>query len=408
MNTVKLWRFTPLDTLFFRDGRPFNAGETVWLNSQFPPSGRTLQGAIRTAIVEHSSMDWASYYAACKPENAGSNDLVKAIGNAENLGQMQLSGPFLLRDDEWLLPAPLDLFHTEQKGYGLLAPSAQAVECDLGKVRLPQGAGKGLKTQEGKYVTGAVTAQLLAGQTETLPAKPGVSLWKLFADNPDDPEEKDALADLEPKVGLGRDNALRQHKDGMLYSIAPVRLRDGTELAMVVAGIDAGLHPASPFIQRLGGEGKLAKISISESPAWPTMPTLTTTAGKLRFKLVLTTPAYFKECWRPAGFELRESVGWQGSWPAIAANRKAIELADVTLVSACIGKAVRIGGWDLAANAPRPLEGFVPAGSVYFCFCEIDAGQAENVAALHGGHIGLYCEYGFGHVLVGTWEEPTP
>ena len=404
MSIGKLWQFAPLDTLFFRDGRPFNAGETVWLNSQFPPSGRTLQGAIRSAIVEHSGMDWTRYHAICKSENAEGNTLVKAIGNAQDLGQMQLSGPFLLRDNEWLLPAPLDLFDSKH-GYGLLAPSARAVECDLGKVRLPQGAGKGLKTQEGKYVTGAVMAKLLAGQTETSPSKPDVSLWKLFADNPDDPEEKDALADLEPKVGLGRDNALRQHKDGMLYSIATVRLRERVELAMVVAGIDTDLHPSGPFIQRLGGEGKLAKISISESPAWPTMPKLTPKAGKLRFKLVLTTPVYFKERWRPAGFELRESVGWQGSWPAIAANRKAIELADVTLVSACIGKAVRIGGWDLAANAPRPLEGFIPAGSVYFC--EIDTGRAENVAALHGGHIGLYCEYGFGHVLVGTWEEPT-
>jgi CRISPR-associated protein Cmr3 len=49
-----LWRFTPLDTLFFRDGRPFNAGETVWLESLFPPSGRTLQGVIRSAIIEYS------------------------------------------------------------------------------------------------------------------------------------------------------------------------------------------------------------------------------------------------------------------------------------------------------------------------------------------------------------------
>lgn len=404
MNTVKCWQFAPLDTLFFRDGRPFNAGETVWLNSQFPPSGRTLQGAIRSAIVEHSGMDWISYRAACKPENAAGDPLVRAIGTAQDLGEMRLSGPFLLRDREWLLPVPLDLFVAQQV-YGLLAPSATPVECDLGAVRLPQASVKGLKTQEGKYVTVAVMAELLAGQTANFPSKPSASLWKLFADNPDDPEEKDALADLEPKVGLGRDNVLRLHKEGMLYSIATVRLREGVTLAMVVAGIDEKLHPSGPFIQRLGGEGKLAKVSISDPPAWPRMPTLIPKAGKLRFKLVLTTPTYFKECWRPDGFALRENVGWQGSWPAITTNQETIELANVTLVSACIGKTVRIGGWDLASNAPRPLEGFVPAGSVYFC--EIDAGQMDNVAALHGGHIGLHREYGFGHVLVGTWEEST-
>ena len=405
MNTAKLWQFTPFDTLFFRDGRPFNAGETVWLKSQFPPSGRTLQGAIRSTIVEHSGMDWKSYHDACRPENAADYPLVKVIGTANNLGELRLSGPFLLRNGEWLWPAPLDLYHSKQ-GYGLLTPSAEPVECDLGKIRLPQASAQGLKTQEGKYVTNAAMAELLAGNTGSLPVsveagEPPPWIWKLCSD---EPRDKDTLADSEPKVGLGRDNALRQHKEGMLYSIAAVRLREGVTLAMVVAEIDADLHPSEPFIQRLGGEGKLAKICISDPPIWPKMPELIPKEGKIRFKLVLTTPAYFQGCWLPAGLELKENLGWQGPWPAIAANREAIELSAVTLISVCIGKTIRIGGWNLAANppCPRPLEGFIPAGSVYFC--EIDAGQSETVAALHGGHIGLYCEYGFGHVLVGTWE----
>jgi hypothetical protein len=180
-------------------------------------------------------MDWKTYHNVCKTPD--DNSLVKAIGNAETLGNVRLSGPFLMRDDDWLFPVPLDLFHAKQ-GYGLLAPSATLVECDLGKIHLPAGKGEGLKIQEGKYVTSQAMVDLLAGRTTALP-----SIWKLFAD---DPKEGDALADLEPKVGLERDNALRKHKEGRLYSIALVRLREHVQLAVAVSGLPAIFNLLAP------------------------------------------------------------------------------------------------------------------------------------------------------------------
>jgi CRISPR-associated protein Cmr3 len=73
----------------------------------------------------------------------------------------------------------------------------------------------------------------------------------------------------------------------------------------------------------------------------------------------------------------------------------------VTLIAACVGKPVKIGGWDLANGQPRDLTPFVPAGSVYFC--EARAEDREKVSALHGTQIGRQVEYGFGHILVGAW-----
>ncbi len=44
--------FEPLDTLFFRDGRPFNQGEgNGGVESLFPPSPTTLVGAARVALA---------------------------------------------------------------------------------------------------------------------------------------------------------------------------------------------------------------------------------------------------------------------------------------------------------------------------------------------------------------------
>lgn len=40
----------PLDVLIFRDAKPFTPGERAWAASQFPPSGHTIAGAIRSII----------------------------------------------------------------------------------------------------------------------------------------------------------------------------------------------------------------------------------------------------------------------------------------------------------------------------------------------------------------------
>ena len=53
-----IWRFRALDTLFFRDGTPFNMEETgVAPQGVFPPSIFTLQGAIRAAMA-HFIKQW--------------------------------------------------------------------------------------------------------------------------------------------------------------------------------------------------------------------------------------------------------------------------------------------------------------------------------------------------------------
>ena len=40
-----------LDTLFFRDGKPFSMGENHWTNSIFPPNMSTVYGADRKSVV---------------------------------------------------------------------------------------------------------------------------------------------------------------------------------------------------------------------------------------------------------------------------------------------------------------------------------------------------------------------
>ena len=62
MNTKTL-RFIAIDTLFFRESRPFETFGGIELASLFPPPPRTVAGAIRSAIGEALGADWPAFHA---------------------------------------------------------------------------------------------------------------------------------------------------------------------------------------------------------------------------------------------------------------------------------------------------------------------------------------------------------
>ncbi|RMI19214.1 MAG: hypothetical protein D6681_03130, partial [Calditrichaeota bacterium] len=148
---AKFYRFEPLDRVFFRGPRPFNAGESLWAEPEFPPSPRVMQGAIRSAIGESLDVDWLRFRAGDGTvHRLGKDniDLVEQMGDAHGLGRLRLAGPFIERENEVLYPAPLDLYQSEGK-LGLLRPADEPVDTDIGSVRLPRGEGRGLKVLEG-------------------------------------------------------------------------------------------------------------------------------------------------------------------------------------------------------------------------------------------------------------------
>lgn len=409
----ELWQFEALDRLFFRDGRPFNAGEMAWLDSQFPPTGQTLQGAVRTAVLVHLGADFEAFRKGqpCVSDGRGGlRSLKDDLGDPGSLGKLDLTGPFILKDGQLMFPAPLDLVKAEAGGYELLClDEANPVDCDLGRVCLPRAKSQGVKTQEGKYLTLAAMQRYLAGKVSglQLPASQddtAATLWPLFADD----YKRPGLTDREPKIGLERENATRTAREGMLYSVAFVRPRRGISLGLVVEGLDQANRPTGERLQILGGEGKLAGIEIVKiakdlSMIWPNMPVLNAQNGWLRFKLVFTAPVLFDEkgrSWLPQGSTGNTGGGstvWYGS--LIIPNGTKID--GVEIISACIGKPLKVGGWDMARNEPRPLTGYIPAGSLYFC--RAPENEGDKIQQLHGTKLGLKTKYGFGHALVGNW-----
>ncbi len=380
--TAKQWVFTQLDTWFFRESRPSDSIGGAQLSTVFPPSARTIAGAIRTYIGEQEHVNWELF-------NKGKTykALHDQIGIGDDLGQLQLIGPYLIYQGERLYPVPLTLLKKEEDAQLTRLRPGDPVECDLGYVRLPE-----LET-------------LIAG------AKPIDNAWLTAADlervlrgeNPSNYHYAKDLFDKEQRLGIGIHPERRTVEEGLLYQNQHVRIRnvhldkeqklqfceDNLKIGVIVTGIKNNLHHVEHAERiRLGGEGRLADIEIHSE-----LPKLAAPNVKKTKKITLTllTPANLEGNWLPEGFtkvQKSSETQWEGTIHGVKLN----------IITAVLGKALREGGWDLANQKPRDVISLIPAGSVWFC--NVKEGDATK---LHGYHIGIETALGRGEIAVGIW-----
>jgi CRISPR-associated protein Cmr3 len=368
----------PNDTLFFRGPEPFNAGESGYVASEFPPTPRTLQGALRAAFLEANGVDMEEYVAG-----EAHGPLIEALGRANEEMKLDLRGPYLIRGDQPCVPAPLNL--VEKDGDVLaLTPADAPTATDLGNIRLPSLRGYTSRL-EGKWLPLEDLERLLAGEK--------VAASRLFSPL-DAPQESAANVEgffSEAKVGLARNPASHAAEEGMLYTILTLRAGENTGFAASIEGLSP--EALLPEVVKLGGEGRFAWSSEMKAPATGThREEIASRIEKTHeFQLVFLQPAHFGGGWLPEGFR-REESGWRGKLAGI----------ECVLVSAVLDKPRRIGGWDMKMKRPHPLEPHVPAGSVYFF--ETRATGDEVVKALDDAKLGGHTNMGFGHVLVGGWR----
>ncbi len=346
---MKTWQFEALDSLFFRGAKPFNSGEGGFLDSQFPPSAQTMAGVIRAAIAESMGVDWQKFRSNAQP------DIAALIGkDSDDAGKLKFCGPYICEGGQRLYPVPLHLLYSNKKNaWGKLQPAKGSLKTDMGEKRLPEVIIKveGAKPLENAWLNEAGFTKVLQGQMPN----------KFY-------REEDLFI-AEARTGIGRDNVKRKVNEGMLYFTRHIRLKEGVSLAMDVEGAD-DIKPASML--RLGGEGRMANVSVKKAVD----SHLCENDGKHQetAMIVLLTHGDF------------------GGEPEP-------DLAGVDIVSACVGKVVREGGWDYRHGKPKPLKSLVPAGSVYF----VKEKEKGAIAKL-GAHIGNREKFGYGEIAVGTWE----
>ena len=369
--------FNATDTLFFRESRPMEAmGEA---QSVFPPPVRTLAGALRTLIGEHFEVKWHEFN-----QKKGEHPLAAYIGHGESLGNLCFQGAWLAYNGERLYPAPLHLMKKEEQLFHLEL-AKKTTWCDLGRyVRLPKlpepqspepkDDPKGGKPLENTWLTREGLEAVLNDGT---PTKEQTKTAK-------------ELFEQESRIGIARDNATRSVQKGLLYQTQHIRPKAELSIELDVSGLPNNMP--SNAIVRLGGEGRTASLSIKQADN--TFPQVDINSKKIA--LYLLTPLYASPCLglkRQQCTEQKTTL-WKGKLKGI----------DLTLHGAITGKVQRVGGWDMAADKPRPVKSLVPAGSVFFC--SVDNGDIQSaIKALHNKHIGEFTEYGDGHIAVGVWND---
>ncbi len=396
--TKRALAFSPLDAWFFRDGRPFNQGETNQADapSQFPPAAYTVIGAIRAALARRQGWDGHGKW------DPSINPILGT--NFDDIGKLCFYGPYLVKIPQpnvssqstpkiqYVFPIPLHVMgylgecntngkEVEWKPWTFLTPKEDnKYQCDLGKALFVEilkqsPPNKKLKQGENLWITCDGLQKILTGNlpspTDCIPTS---DLWR-----------------MESRVGLERDPITHSPVEGHLYSPQYVRMLKDVELAMEVEGIpeDWTLPDLIPF----GGESRTACLRTIDTLSLPAAPC---DAIKNTKKLTVTLLT-------PLLLQTDKNVVLPHPQP----EEPFPNMPGTKIVSACVGKPIRFGGWNSLDTKPLPLTPFLPAGSMWFLKIEDKASpeEVDHILGMHGKKIGEKTKFGFGQIVLGVWPQ---
>jgi CRISPR-associated protein Cmr3 len=380
----------PNDVLFFRDGRPFDAGGDHVARLQFPPTPVTFYGAIRAALIGQIGSFQKFREDSSNQQLQRLKDVVGSVVRKNNeplevkTGTLRISDFGLARKDGLkhprLFPVPLDLAHDkDSKAYFLMNP--EKVDTNTRVTNLPhkdlcllsntEAADKILESPSGFLTEAGLKAYL---SSKSLQAE------HFFG--------ADSIFQREHRVGIERSTTTLTAEEGQLYSIEFARLNHDVGFCIEVDGLN-GLEASlrNHKLLRLGGESRSARY---EKVAWNAVDKLEIPNG--RFKLVFLTPAIFQNGWIPDGIGPSDLSG-------------TIAGCSARLVAAAVGRPVGIGGWDIVKGESKPLRRAVPAGSVYYFECLEKNGSPvlEPNGVIHIGEE-EFKKKGLGQAIIGTWN----
>jgi CRISPR-associated protein Cmr3 len=355
----------PTEPLLFRTGRSFDAGESNFAESTFPPTPETMQGALRAMIATHSTHVDRRMSLAARFET---ETLIDLIGNYQmGYGRFRITGFTVGRINndntiERLFPAPAHLIQVRFKESE--KPTV---------VRLKPRSLTGATTNMPEDMHYLIAPDLEGKVIEGKPKSPG---WLTESDLKIALQAREDLSQIKPvsngdiykqesRLGIGMDNRTKITQEGFLYQIQMIRMERNHEYIYgFVVDIrlarkgdqqeftddsqtqkELGL-PSSGWLT-LGGEQRAAHFTVLETEITDQYNNVE--QSKLGRFVYLATPAHFTDGWRPPANRFDSS------------NK---------LRAAAINRAESIGGWELnphhAGGKGKTTRRCIPAGSVYF------------------------------------------
>jgi CRISPR-associated protein Cmr3 len=342
----------PLDLLFLRDGRPFEAGLRVGSTTIFP---QTLAGALRTALLNNNGCDFAALDGAMCAGKTFRDALAEQSNALADVARVSTGGPWFWLEGQPLVPMPALLLRDDKGRILRLAP-------------LKGGLPGWTPEQPGMlplWTRSPGRAERLSGYL--MPS--GLARF-LSGGVPDENDivDADILFGTEPRTGIAVGSQTMTATTGMIYSADYLSLKPGVGLYAELSGPEAAFTDVfkDDTAIPLGGQGRYVRVRrLPEPVQWP-QPQYGG-AGSL---LLLTTPAPFATGWRPPGLDL---------------------------VAAALPGHAALSGWDLARGGPKATRFAVAAGAVYCCRGAPPAGES-----LCGGEDALA---GWGRFLQGVWDH---
>lgn len=357
-----------LDTLFFRDGKPFERGEESVANGSFPPLPSVIYGALRTAFLGESFE---------KQDFAFDNFVTESA-------MLEIKQFFLKINQELFVPVPLDLI-----GYEKDEDGDRKTKADLIVQLIPKPAASSSLSAFVLKTSKTIKAKELSGKF--LLKFPSLKSYLEGTNTSFTPTALNLT--FEPKLGIGRNNFSRTTEDGLLYRVNMQRLESKLDFQKktlhntfsLVVGFDKIELINKKGFFKLGGEGKVINYeSYSKENDIPCI-----TLKENRFKIYLATPAIFNN----------------GSVPDFIQKgffEKGETKINVRLLTSAIGKPIMVGGFDMDKRMPKAMYKAVPAGSVYYL--ETDSTENANLLAqfLHQTSISeIRKNEGFGICYIG-------
>lgn len=381
------YRIDAIDSWFFRNAAPFDAGVNTYGKSIFPPFPSVYAGALRNCAVPIPN------------PNSPKNTFAR---------RLKIGWNGIIIDKHMLFPLPLDLYITKSGdekfiAHEMVISSAAGSSFPLPYfLKSPTELKKPPHISGGAYVDENVIKAYLNAQSSDYSV---YSLGDYFSE--------------ETHIGIRIDPLSGTVADGQFYQqtlITPKNNIRQCSLAIETSGIEI----PEKSIVHIGGDGKLGVISrIGENLSLPDPPSIENDSC---FKLYLATPAIFEKGWLPGWINRENMTG-------IFTHKK--HSVRVKLLSAVVGKPVAIGGFGVDKDkdknknkdkdkdkiCPREMRYAVPAGSVYY-FKLLSGSMTDVIRLFHkkcisdyretlGFHYEKmdrlrYCSRGFGYSLVGS------
>ncbi len=331
-----LLKITPLDTLFFRNARPFNMGFETWAEWVFPPLPSTIYGALRTFLIfEHGKLsDFL----------AGTLSNQDEVGTVIKKGSLTLNGPFIYNEDSvgsLLFPAPADLVKVKlkekkRKKYKLVktsfcnVPEIFLSDYPLDKCLIFK---KQLKTKDHLgFIDDISLKEYLEGKKEEFSC-----IEQIFKE--------------ELKIGIKRNKHTKTSEEAHIYRVPMLRLKKNICFLIEINGVK---NFPNRGIFQFGGEGKTVEFEkIDNSNVFESLKDIDFELKDNMFKLYFVTPAIFEKGWLPSW--INEST-FEGEYKGI----------NLKLIAVSIKKYKLVGGWNVAENRPKKMYKAVPEGSVYY------------------------------------------